>query len=228
MDINNKYTSNQSGLFNQQLNNQKQLQNERQKLEYKYNCEQALDRIAHDFTSATKNKLDNWILNSSDKASVIRYYKRYWDNQFLLFALLIGFTSFILSFYTNYAFLSILIVFLLRELYSQKIFLTYYLNDHELTRKQISDIKNMIFYKQLKTISSAIFTVVLMLISFGSHTITNTVFTTPYLHSVEVQEAVKTLSKFYPFHVENELFAYVNIGSILILILLKLYEKWSK
>lgn len=220
--------SNQTTYQSDHVQEQRKLNSEHLKQAYKLNCEQALDRIAHDFTSATKNKLDNWILNPSDKAAVIRYYKRYWDNQFLSLTLFVMFISFTLSFYTYYASFSILIVFLLQELYSQKIFLAYFLNDHELTRKNIADLKNMIFYKQLKTMSSVIFTIVLMLISYVSYTMTKTVFLTPYLHTTELHKIVQLLSKFYPFHIKNELFAYVNIGSIFILLLLKLYEKWSK
>jgi len=209
-------------------NNQKKLDENRKKQQYKQAAEEALDRIVRDYENAHINNLKNWKLDPSDKASVVRYSKRYWDTHFMSISVSVFIIAFILSFYTIYALLSIFVIFILREVFSQRILLTYLLNDHELTRKQISEIKDKIFYKQLKTTTTLIFTIILMLVTYGGYLITNTVFLTPYLQFEETQIAVQWLSKLAPFHIENELFAYVNVGSILMLMILKLYEKWSK
>ncbi|QOP45540.1 hypothetical protein [Sulfurimonas paralvinellae] len=113
---------------------------------------------------------------------------------------------------------------MLREFYAQRVFLTYMLNDHELSRKQITEIKDKIFYKQLKTTTTIIFTLFLMAISFVSYYYSTTIFIEP----AKYQKVIEILSKLSPFHPENELFAYTNIMAIFALLLLKTYEKWSK
>lgn len=213
---------------NSDYSRQKKLDDERKKQQYKMAAEQALDNIVNDYLNALANNLENWTLNSSDKASVVRYSKRYWDNSFFTSTLFVMLVTFILSFYSTFAVLGILVVFLLREVFSQRILLAYLLNDHELTRQQISVIKDKIFYKQLKTSFTAIITATLILLSYGCFFITKPIYLMQDISPDKIQKMVNILSKFYPFHLENELFAYINVGSILILILLKLYEKWSK
>lgn len=210
------------------FNNQKKLDDDRKKQEYKRAAEEALDRIVRDYENALQNNLKNWRLDPADKATVVRYSKRYWDNQFMSFALFVLIITCVLSFYTPYAIVGIFSVFILREIFSQKVLLTYLLNDHELTRKQIEVIKDKIFFKQLKTLTTLTVAIVLMLLAYVAYMFTNTLFLTPYLQFHETHLAIQWLSKIAPFHVENELFAYVNIGSIMIMMLLKIYEKWSK
>jgi len=221
--VQNPYQSSNSDI-SQQMQEQQRLENQRRKQQYKFQCEESLDNIVYEFQSALHNKLGNWKLNAGDKATVVRYYKRYWDSKFVSWALLTLVTTFILSFYTQYAIFGILIVFALREMYAQRVFLTYLLNDHDLTRGEITDIKDKIFYKQLKTTRTLAFTILLMLLSYAS-----------YLYSVSIllepekyQKIIEILSKISPFYVENELYAYTNTGAIILLLLLKLYEKWSK
>ena len=221
--VNNPY-QNSNNDADRQIQAQRKLDEERKKQQYKFQAEQALDNIAHEFLSAKHNRLDKWSLNAGDKAAVIRYYKRYWDNQFVLLSILVMVTTAILSFYTPLAFIGIFVVFMLRELYAQRIFLTYMLNDHELSRKQITEIKDKIFYKQLKTTTTLIFTLFLMAISFVTYYYSTTIFIEP----AKYQKVIEILSKLSPFHPENELFAYINIVAIFALLLLKTYEKWSK
>ncbi len=98
------------------------------------------------------------------------------------------------------------------------------LNDYDLSRKQITEIKDKIFYKQLKTTTTLIFTLFLMGISSASYFYSGTVFLEPEKYP----KLIEILSKLSPFHPENELFAYMNIAGIIALLLLKTYEKWSK
>ena len=208
----------------QQMQAQRRLDQERKQQQYKFQCEQALDTITHEFLSAEHNQLDNWNLNAGEKATVIRYYKRYWDNRFISLALLALVTTFILSFYTQYALFGIFVVFVFREAYAQRVFLIYMLNDHELSRRQIAEIKDKIFYKQLKTTTTLMLTLFLMGVGFVSYIYSRTIFIEPEKY----QKLIAILSKIAPFHSENELFAYTNIGAIFVLLLLKTYEKWSK
>jgi len=202
----------------------KQAEKEQKKQQYKLQAEQALDNITHEFLSAQHNRLDKWSLNTGDKASVVRYYKRYWDNEFVSVSILVMIATAILSFYTPFATIGIFIVFLLREAYSQRIFSTYMLNDHELSRQQITEIKDKIFYKQLKTATTLIFTLFLISISIVSYFYSSTIFIEPEKYP----KLIEILSKLSPFHPENELFSYTNIMTIFALLLLKIYEKWSR
>lgn len=213
---------------NNDFNNQKKLDNERRKLSYKMSAEESLDRIVRDYQNAMQNNLSNWHLDPADKAAVVRYAKRYWDNQFLAYSMMVLVLTLLLSFYTVYAVVGILAVFILHEAFSQRILLTYLLNDHELTRKQISDIKDKIFFKQLKTTYVAGLTFVLSTISYVAYLISTPVFLEPYLHLDVTQKVIQILSKWYLFHIENELFVLINMIAIAILMLLKLYEKWTK
>jgi len=191
-------------------------------------AEQALDRIVRDYQNALANNLDNWKLDSSDKAAVVRYFKRYWDTQFISFSISILILTFILSFYTKLAVFGILGVFIVREGLSQQVLLTYLLNDHELTHKQITNIKDKIFYKQLKTSTTAIFTGIFMFISFASSFVSTNIYLAKDMSFEKIQKLLSILSKPSPFHLNYELFAYFNVVSIMILMLLKIYEKWSK
>jgi hypothetical protein len=210
--------------MSQQMQEQKRLENERRKQQYKFQCEESIDNIVHEFQSAESNQLESWKLNAGDEATVVRYFKRYWDNKFISLSFFIIVVTFILSFYTEYAFYGIFCVFLAREAYAQRVFLTYMLNDHELSRKQITEIKDKIFYKQLKTMITLALTLFLIGVSFISYLYSFSIFIEPQAH----QKIIEILSKISPFHAENELFAYTNIGAILVLLLLKTYEKWSK
>jgi len=111
--VQNPYQSSNSDT-RQQMQEQKRLENQRRKQQYKFQCEKSVDNIAHEFLSAEHNKLESWNLNTGDKAAVIRYYKRYWDSQFVSLSLLIMVVTLILSFYTKYALFGIFGVFIVR------------------------------------------------------------------------------------------------------------------
>lgn len=221
--VQNPYQSSNNDM-SQQMQEQKRLENERRKQQYKFQCEESIDNIVYEFQSAESNQLENWKLNAGDKAAVVRYFKRYWDNKFISLSFFIIVITFILSFYTKYALFGILFVFLAREAYAQRVFLTYMLNDHEISRKQITAIKDKIFYKQLRTTTTLALTLFLMGISFTSYFYSFSIFIEPQVH----QKIIVILSKIVQFHAENELFAYMNMGAIVVLLLLKTYEKWSK
>ena len=221
--VQNPYQGSNSDI-SQQIQAQRRLEAKREQQQYKFSCEQALDSITHEFLSAEHNQLNSWNLNAGDKAAVIRYYKRYWDNKFVSLSLLTILVTLILSFYTQYALFAIFVVFVFREAYAQRVFLTYMLNDHELNRRQIAEIKDKIFYKQLKTSTTLILTLLLMSISFVSYLYSTTIFIEPEKY----QKLIAILSKIAPYQSENELFAYTNVGAIFVLLLLKTYEKWSK
>jgi len=221
--VQNPYQSSNNDM-NQQMKEQKSLENDRRKQQYKFQCEESIDNIVNEFQSAEHNQLESWKLNAGDKAAVVRYFKRYWDSKFVSLSLFIIVVTFILSFYTKYALSGIFFVFLAREAYAQRVFLTYMLNDHDLSRKQITEIKDKIFYKQLKTTTTLALTLFLMGISFFTYLYSFSIFVEPQTH----QKIIEILSKISQFYPENELFAYTNMGAILVLLLLKTYEKWSK
>ena len=180
---------------------QKKLQNQKFKQDYKSRAEDALDNII---------------------SQVTRFFKRYWDNNFFMYAFLIGLITFIASFYTNFAVVGIVTVFVLKICLSQNIFMKYFLNDHQIEKKDMAYLKNKIFGKQLNVLTTFIITVVLTMISFTMSFYTIGIYIdiekTPFLSNL--------LSRWYPFISDNELFAYVNIFSIFILIFLKVIEKW--
>lgn len=205
-----------------QSSQQKRLQNEKIKQDYKSRAEDALDNIISEFNQAKTNQITDWNPSSKDKAQVTRYYKRYWDNNFFTYSLLIGIITFIASFYTTFAVIGIVAVFILKASLSQNSFLKYFLNDHQIDKVDFEYLKNKIFGKQLNILTTFIITIILTMISFTMSFYTIGLYIdiekTPFLSNL--------LSRWYPFYVENELFAYANIFSIFILIFLKVIEKW--
>ncbi|MFY4862022.1 hypothetical protein ACOTWK_04025 [Aliarcobacter butzleri] len=205
-----------------QSSQQKRLQNEKIKQDYKSRAEDALDNIISEFNQAKTNQITDWNPSSKDKAQVTRYYKRYWDNNFFTYSLLIGIITFIASFYTTFAVIGIVAVFILKASLSQNSFLKYFLNDHQIDKVDFKYLKNKIFGKQLNILTTFIITIILTMISFTMSFYTIGLYIdiekTPFLSNL--------LSRWYPFYVENELFAYANIFSIFILIFLKVIEKW--
>lgn len=223
MEQHNGYNNtNQQDTIAKQIQAQKRLDNERKKQQYKIQCELEFDEIAHQFLNSKNNEIKDE-LNVS-KAAIVRYYKRYWDASFLSSTLLILIATFFISFYTKYALFGVFLVFISRQIYSQNTFVRYFLNDHELNKKEMREIKEFIFYKQLKTSITFIISLLLMSISWVSYGYSTSVF----IDSEKWNKIIELLSKIKPFHIENELFAYINLIAIVILFLLKIYEKWSK
>lgn len=205
-----------------QASQQKRLQNEKIKQDYKSKAEDALDNIISEFNQSKTNQITDWNPSSKDKAQITRYFKRYWDNNFFMYAFLIGLITFIASFYTSLAVIGIVAVFVLKLTLSQNSFLKYFLNDHQIDKDDFEYLKNKIFGKQLNILTTFIITVVLTLMSFSASFYTIGI----YINPLKFPFLINTLSRFYPFYMENELFAYTNIFSIFILIFLKVIEKW--
>jgi hypothetical protein len=205
-----------------QSSQQKKLQNQKFKQDYKSRAEDALDNIISQFNQAKTNQIQDWNPSSKDKAQVTRYFKRYWDNNFFMYAFLIGLITFIASFYTTYAVVGIVVIFILKASLSQNIFMKYFLNDHQIDKEDFEYIKNKVFGKQLNVLTTFIITVVLTMISFSVSFITIGI----YIDPLKFLSFENILSRWYPFIPDNELFAYTNIFSIFILILLKVIEKW--
>ena len=205
-----------------QSSQQKRLQNEKIKQDYKSRAEDALDNIISEFNQAKTNQITDWNPSSKDKAQITRYFKRYWDNNFFTYSFIIGLFTFLLSFYTTFAVIGIITVFILKVSLSQNVFMKYFLNDHQIEKKDMEYLKNKIFGKQLNVLTTFMITVVLTIISFSVSFITIGIYIdiekTPFLSNL--------LSRWYPFIPDNELFAYANIFSIFILIFLKVIEKW--
>ena len=205
-----------------QSSQQKRLQNEKIKQEYKSKAEDALDNIISEFNQSKTNQITDWNPSSKDIAQITRYYKRYWDNNFFMYAVLIAIITFIASFYISLAVIGIVAVFVLKLTLSQNSFLKYFLNDHQIEKADFEYLKNKIFGKQLNILTTFIITIALTMISFVMSFYTIEI----YINPLKFPFLMNTLSRFYPFYVENELFAYTNVFSIFIIILLKVIEKW--
>ncbi len=205
-----------------QTSEQKRLQNQKIKQDYKSRAEDALDNIISEFNQAKTNQIVDWNPSSKDKAQITRYFKRYWDNNFFMYAFLIGLITFISSFYTTFSVLGIVAVLILKASLSQNIFMKYFLNDHQIEKKDKEYLKNKIFGKQLNVLTIFIITVILSAISFTMSFYTIGI----YIDPLKFSSFENILSRWYPFIPDNELFAYTNIFSISILIFLKVIEKW--
>jgi len=205
-----------------QASQQKRLQDKKIKQEYKSKAEDALDNIISEYSQAKINQIADWNPSSKDKAQITRYFKRYWDNNFFMYAVIIAIITFIASFYTTFAVVGIVAVFILKVSLSQNTFMKYFLNDHEIQKEDFEYLKNKIFGKQLNVLTTFIITIALAIISFVVSFYTIEI----YINPLKFPFLINTLSRFYPFYVENELFAYANVFLIFILILLKVIEKW--
>ncbi len=115
-----------------QSSQQKRLHNLKIKQEYKSRAENALDNIISEHEQSKINQITDWNPNPKDKAQINRFYKRYWDNNFFAYATITLIITFILSFYSSFAGLGILVVFILEFSFSQNSFLKYYLNDYQI------------------------------------------------------------------------------------------------
>ena len=192
-----------------QASQQKRLHNLKIKQEYKSRAENALDNIISEHEQAKRNQIADWNPSSKDKAQITRYYKRYWDNNFFAYATVTSIITFILSFYTSFAGLGILIVFILEFSFSQNSFLKYYLNDYQIEKEDFEYLKNKIFGRQLNILITCIIAIVLTIFSLIMNYYTIYIYINPEKFSIYLN----VLSRFYPFYMENELFAYTNIFS---------------
>ncbi|MCT7648990.1 hypothetical protein [Aliarcobacter butzleri] len=205
-----------------QTSQHKRLQDKKNQQDYKSRAEDALDNIIAEHEQAKINQISDWNLNPKDKAQITRYFKRYWDNNFFMYAFLIGLITFISSFYTSFAIIGIVAVYVLKLTLSQNSFLKYFLNDHHINKDDVEYLKNKIFGKQLNILTTFIITAILTMISFSVSFYTFEI----YINPLKFAFLINILSSWYPFISDNELFAYTNVFSIFILIFLKVIEKW--
>ncbi len=205
-----------------QSSQQKRLHNLKIKQEYKSRAENALDNLISEYEQAKTNQIADWNPNPKDKAQINRFYKRYWDNNFFAYSIVVAILTFILSFYSSFAGLGILVIFILQFFLSQNSFLKYYFNDYQIEKEDFEYLKNKIFGRQLNILVTFIIAIVLTIFSL----IMNYYTIYMYINPEKFPIYLNVLSRFYPFYMENELFAYTNIFSIFILILLKVIEKW--
>jgi hypothetical protein len=219
----NSYSNNQNPYSNNNdFDRQRRQQNEQVKQSYKKDAEKGIDRTVQSYLSAKRNGND-FFINEEDKSAINRYYHRYWANDSVLIAMLFMLFLFIASFYTNLTIFGILAVLIVFNSYSQNSYFTYFSNDHKLKLDDEETIKDLIFPNQLsmKTVGflSILLTGVSYAVSFFSRPI--------YLDENDQSFVIKLLQDFH-VNFNNELFAYSVAVSILILIFLKIFEKWSR
>ena len=198
----------------------------RKKQDYRHHNEQALDSIVSAVLSAESNGIEPQIDNA-DKSTVVRYYNRYWSNQFISTSFVVLLTTGILSFFTPFASLGIAIVSILNYIYSQNIFLRFYLNDHGLTPVHMQLFKNSIFKRALKSKNLLIFTIILLSISAATYVNTQVLFLHFNAFSFSFPVPFINIMISGSYAPGNELFAYINMVAISFLILLKIIEKWK-
>lgn len=217
--LNNKFNLNQGNHNN--MDRAKKLQEQQVKQNYKFQAEKSIDSVIHSYISSKRNKSD-FNIDMENKSSINRYYNRYWSNDFIAIAMLILVLSFVASFYTTMAIFGILAVFVLFYSYSQGAYIRYFTNDANLNSADKETLKNLIFSNQLnlKVVGflAGGMSVISYIISFFSRAI--------YLNEND-PSIVITVLHYFNVNFQNELFAYSITVSILILILLKIYEIWS-
>lgn len=223
---NNPYSNNHNqfggGNYNNDFDRQRRQQEQQIKQNYKQKAEQALDNIIHELETARLNG-NQYHINKADKSALNRYYNRYWANDFVMISIFILIISFIASFFKNLAALGILAVLLAYNSYSHSTFLSYFSNDSQINKEDKIVIQDLVFGKQLQSstmiLLSVAMTIISYIISFFSHAI--------YLDANDPSFVIKLLQNFH-VNFNNELFAYSVASSILILIFLKIFEKWSR
>lgn len=217
--LNNKFNLNQD--IHNNMDRAKKLQEQQVKQNYKFQAEKSIDSVIHSYISSKRNKSD-FNIDMENKSSINRYYNRYWSNDFIAIAMLILVLSFVASFYTTMAIFGILAVFVLFYSYSQGAYIRYFTNDANLNSADKETLKNLIFSNQLnlKVVGflAGGMSVISYIISFFSRAI--------YLNEND-PSIVITVLHYFNVNFQNELFAYSITVSILILILLKIYEIWS-
>jgi len=196
--------------------------NKRKKQEYKNQNEKALDSIVAEVLNAQANGIAPKI-NQADKSAVVRYFNRYWSTSFLLNAFALLVVTFIVSFFTQFATIGIFVVFILSLIYSHKTFLRIFLNDHGIKKYQIKEFEQNIFSLTLNNTYVFIMTLLFMGASVGSYYYTKALF----IKIEWLEPVIRFTSNFVTFYPQNELFAYVNTGSILMFMLLKTIERWK-
>jgi hypothetical protein len=187
-----------------------------------------LDEIVRDYKNAKNNDLKTFEIDASNQAAVVRHWKQYWYRYFFYYSMGLLVITFLVAFYSSYSVVGIFGVFVLSKIFSQKIYMWRMFNNHHLTRKEAYEIRDKIFSMQMKSSMLFFISIALMFCTYLSYFITKSLFIIKYTSCPYVEVTIDFLSKAGSFSIENELFAYANAVSILILLLLKLYEKWSR
>jgi hypothetical protein len=207
---------------NNDFDRQRQQREQQIKQNYKIQAEQGMDGIVHSYLSAKRND-SHFNIDEVQKSAVNRYYNRYWSNDFVLISMLIMLISFVASFYSNVSIFGILVVLIVFNSYSQTSYIKYFGNDIKINADEEETIKNLIFPNQLNSKTIGFLSVGMTLISYLV-----SLFSRPiYLDENDSSIVIKALH-YFKINFENELFAYSVAISILILIFLKIYEKWSR
>ena len=217
----NLYSNNNQN--NNMMAQQRQLQKEQEQKQYKMYCEQAFDMLVQNYKQA-KNNQTKFIVDESLKASITRYFKRYLDSKFFINSLFVLLITFILSFFTKFAVFSILVVYFIKLVYSQNNFCRYFLNDHDVSKMEIKEIEKIIFKNVLDKTKLFFITITMMIVSYIVSFYSFSIF-----FNFDINQKLLTiLTKIGNFSLENELFAYINIVFIIVLMIFKTIEKWSK
>jgi len=203
---------------NNQNQDMKNLQDEQIQQQYKADAENALDNIIHDYSNAITNQLQSWNIDISDRAKIVRYYNRYWNRKAFLLSFLSLLVTFAASFYTIYAIAGIFIVFLIQYLFSAESFFALFTKDHEIAKEDLTYIQYEIFEYRSNSKLLMFEAVAFTIVSFVA-----------YIYSSNILidfEHYQKLVHILHINIDNELFAYANFLSILILIFTKIFEKW--
>ena len=214
----NPYGGNHNSDFEKQ---RRQMELQEQK-KYKFEAEKSMDSIVQSYLSAQRNSNDFYI-DEADKSAINRYYNRYWSNKFVAISIFILCASFISAFYSNLAIFGILAVLVFFNLYSQSAYFQYFGNDIKLKSKNEDILKDLIFPNQLNSKTIVFLAIGMTLISYIVSFFTKPIFLIENDPSIVIK-----ILHYFKINFQNELFAYSVATSILILIFLKIYEKWSK
>lgn len=205
--------------------NQKKLQQEREENESLALAEFAIDNIVKTMEDAKNNDIEISI-SASDKAKVVRHFSKYWNNKASKWFITIFVLTVVLSFFSVYASLGILGAFIVHLVYSHLAYMRVLLNVHDnVSEKEVMTIKKLIFGFEFTKKTLAIITVILMVISAVAFVYSINLFIDPSIHFIKQNQL---LSKISSFDITNELFAIVNGVSIIILMMIKTFEKWWK
>lgn len=210
------YSTNNTNL-DRQMAEQRRQAKRREYLEDSEKVKVSFGEIANDFINS-KNNQTNWIINQSHKMMIHSYYRKHVDSTFISISILIAMLIAISSFFTIAAAVGAVVLSFIWMMYSKNRFTNKYLKDGDLDKNEKKNICNNIFKNQIKFKSVFILALILSSVNF-----------VVYFYSIRLFINDSFFKNFaiydFKFSVENELFAYFNIFSILILLMLKFFEK---
>jgi hypothetical protein len=98
---------------NSNTNDQRRRDDDQKKQKYKMEMERGFDTIVKDYIDA-KNNDTQWTLNFAAQVAIRRYYHQYWVKSFYLTSFVIALLTAILSLYSLWAFVGVLLAFTFR------------------------------------------------------------------------------------------------------------------